>query len=262
MTLDLEELTAGWDCPPGELRARVVVGRDGQDVIQLHIDLGVMQMFPAGRPDGQRYRGLPSAREYVQRELRRGGARLEARDWQELERELLQTNYRRLALAALVEDALAANDEAAARRHVRRALADIDAGLEGLRLITDAGIGPSGHAALRPTLVFDRARLVTQLHVVDGQVDEAIEHAEDGAAELDTLLAEMGCDETTREQDPGVRFLRDLGQQLRREYGVTRTLREQLDEALAHEDFETASEIRDEMRRRAGAPPEDEPDTH
>ena len=49
MTLDLDELTAGWDCPAGELRARVVHGQDGDELLQLRIDLGLMQMQVSGR---------------------------------------------------------------------------------------------------------------------------------------------------------------------------------------------------------------------
>ena len=73
MTLDLEDLIGGWDCPIGELRARATVGRDGQELLQLRVDLGVMQMFLEGRPDGERCHGLPTARAYILHETRLGG---------------------------------------------------------------------------------------------------------------------------------------------------------------------------------------------
>lgn len=254
MTLDLDELTSGWECRPGELRARVIVGREGRELVQLRVDLGVMQMFPEGRPDGQRCHGLPSARDYIEHELRVGGGQIEAADWQELERELLQTNYRRLAFSALAEDALQASDQAAAGRYIRGALSDVETCLEGLRLASECGAGDGGDQTLRPTLVFDRARLLVQLHVVEGQFEEAIEQAEAGAVGLDGLLRELGYDQQQREEDPGVQYLRDLGHQLRREYGVTQTLSERLTDALERDDFETAAEIRDEMRRRRLSP--------
>ncbi|MCK4340639.1 MAG: UvrB/UvrC motif-containing protein [Phycisphaerae bacterium] len=250
MTLDLDELTQGWDCHPGELRARVVVGRDGDELIQLRIDLGVMQMSPDGRPDGHPYHGLPSTHEYIAHELRVGGERLTHQDWQELERELMQTNYRRLAYATLAEDALKANDCAGTRRYIKGALADIESCLTQLELLAEHDADARDTRSLRPTLVFDRARLLSQLGIVEGRFEEAIEHAEAGAARLDELLCELGYDEEAREEDPGVRYLRDLGRQLRLEYGVTRTLRERLEEALENEDFETAAEIREALRQR------------
>jgi len=252
MTLDLDDLTLGWDCPPGELRARTVVGREGEELIQLRVDLGVMQMFPAGRPDGQRYRGLPSVCEYIEHELRIDAECVGSEDWSELERELLQTNYRRLAFSALTEEALDADDGRAAG-FLRHALADIDACLQGLELMREHDVTPQDYTSLRPTLVFDRGRLSTQLAIVEGHYEEAIERAEAGTARLETLLREIGVDDEQLEQDPGLRYLRGLSVELRREYGIAQTLREQLEEALEDEDYEAAAELRDELRRREAA---------
>jgi hypothetical protein len=257
MTLDLNELLVDWDCPSGEICARMVVGRDGGELLQLRIDLGVMQMFPDGRPDGQRHRGLPTVLEYVQHELRLGGADLAAEDWRELERELCQTNYRRLALGSLAEEALARADVAAAQAHLKRALRDIDGCLERLALAVEHGpacVSP-GSLALRPTLVFNRGRLAGQLRIAEGRYEEAVEEAEGGAVRLDELLAEFGLDEEQRERDPGVVFLRGLAKRLRREYDIPLTLRERLADALQKQDFETAAQLRDELRRRDAAGP-------
>ena len=255
MTLDLDELTADWECPPGELRARVVVGRNGDELIQLRVDLGVIQMAFAGRPDSQRHHGLPSALEYVEHEMRVGGNGLGPQDWQELQREMFQTNYRRLAFSALAEDALRVNDSASTRRYIGGALSDIEVCLAQLQLLADQGSEQSVPASLRPTLLFDRARLLSQLRVVEGHFEDAIEQAEAGAAGLVELLSELGCGDDPWEDDSGVRYLRDLGRQLRQEYGVTQTLRERLEEALEKEDFETAAELRDAMQQRSADTP-------
>jgi hypothetical protein len=257
MTLDLDDLTSGWDCPPGELRARALAGRDGQELLQLRVDLGVMQMFITDRPDGERYHGLSTARDYVEHELKLGGRQLTPEDWQELERELLQTNYRRMALAAVAENALQANDEDGARRHIESALRDVDECLADLRLLDAQGAAKDGYASLAPALVFDRARLTVQAKIILGQFEDAIEQAEAGAAELEQLLGELGYDEEQRAADTGLRYLRETGLQLRREYGIAQTLHEQLAKAVENEDFETAAEIRDELARRKQAPPPD-----
>ena len=255
MTLYLDQVLTGWECPPGELRARLVTGRDDAELLQLRVDLGLMQMFPDGRPDGQRYRGFPNAYEYIEHERRLGGHALEAEDWDELERELLQTNYRRMAFATVAEDALRANEQTAARRLLRRAVADVETCLEDLRLLRAQPDKADGNTALLPTLLFDRARLAAQLRISEGAFEEAIERAEQGVAELDAMLGELGYDEAQRAEDPGLVYLRKLSAQLRQEYGIARTLSEQLREAIDNEDFETAAELREELRRRQNRRP-------
>ena len=251
MTLDLRDVTADWQYRAGEICARTVVGRDGAELVQMRVDLGLMQMFPDGRPDGKRYRGLPTALDYLRHESRVGGAEIQIEDWRELERELSQLNYRRLALASLAEECLARGDTAAARAHIRRALRDIAMCLERIRLMEDqrgGGWAAGGHA-LKPTLVFQQGRLRVQLHVVEQRYEEAIEEAERAERALETVLAEFGLDEEQREEDPGALFLRDLGQRLRHEYDIPLTLRERLAAAVENDDFETAARLRDELRR-------------
>jgi hypothetical protein len=250
MTLDLDDLTGSWECPPGELRARLLTGRDGQELVQLRVDLGLMQMFTDGRPDGERYHGLPSARAYVEHEQRLGGQQLLPLHWQELERELVQTNYRRMALAAVADDALRANDEDGTRRCIQHALRDVDECLADLQLLEAQDGAKGGFATLAPSLIFDRGRLGVQLHIMEGRIEVAIEQAQAGAAELDKLLRDLGYDEQQRGDDPGLRYLRQIGQQLRQEYGVALTLREQLAKAIEDEDFERAAALRDELAQR------------
>ena len=99
------------------IAARLVCGADGQEFVQLRVDLGILQMYLIGRPDGERCHGLPTAVDLIRHELRRS-RQVAAESWHALERELQQFQYRRLALAALAEGALAANDAPAAVRLV------------------------------------------------------------------------------------------------------------------------------------------------
>ncbi len=261
MTLDLHTLTANWTFVPGEICARSILGRDGTELIQLRVDLGVMQMFPDGRPDGQRYRGFPTVLEFCQHELRLEGATLPAEEWRELEREVYQINYRRLALCSLMECALKEQDEPTARRHVARALRDIDACLERIDFLTQQRDTPlAGGRALRPTLVFHRGRLRAQAAILEGQYEAAIEAAEQGQDDLAGVLAELGLDTEQCQDDPGVQFLRRLSVRLRGEYEIPRTLREQMEDALAREDYEEARKLKDALRRRNEPSPGDEMD--
>jgi hypothetical protein len=249
MNLDLDELIRDWNCPKGELAARLVNGEDGGELLQLRIDVGLLQMFPDGRPDGQRYRGLPSVHEYVRRELRLGHAPTE-QDWAELQRELVQLNYRRIALGNLVDAEAQRDDGEAERWHLFRAARDTDECLSVLQMMADHAGGAGANTALLPTLLFNRARLRSRLAALEGRVEEAVEEAEAGADLLGGTLGEIGLDPEQCEQDPGVSYLRQLGERLRRQHGIEQTLQERLEAALERDDFESAVQLREQLRRR------------
>jgi len=250
MTLDLSELTAGWACPAGETAARIVPGLDGNDVVQLRVDAGVLQMELDGRPDGLRYRGCSTVLEYIRRRLRRGQPP-SARDWEELQRELNQFNYRRMAFTSLAEQVpIGANDEVSAG-YLRRAVRDIDHCLMIVRLLdghTDNG--PGAGVTLLPTLIFNRSRMLARLLTMEGRHDEAVEEAEAGVTALRRALEEAGLEPEHCDQDPGIAYLEQLAKRIREQYGVKRTLQERLADAIAAEDFETAAALRDQLERR------------
>jgi hypothetical protein len=61
---DITSILRGWDFNPEELHVRIVTGDDGKEKIQMRIDLGVLQMELAGRPDGERPHGCESLLDY------------------------------------------------------------------------------------------------------------------------------------------------------------------------------------------------------
>lgn len=253
MVLDLAELIGNWNCDEEELAARVVAGRDGQSLIQLRIELGLLQMLPDGRPDGKRYHGMPTAADYVNHELK-VHRRPSTEDWRELARELGQFNYRRLAFCGLAEKTLTANAVANAQLHLARAVRDTDFCLGSMRLAVRGPVPPQLDPRLEPALLFDRARLLSQLRLVEGMYDEAVEEAETGAAALSDYLRESAADDADPTTDSGVAYLLDLGRRLRKQYDIEQTLRERLDEAIEQDDYEAAARLRDELKRRKAPP--------
>ncbi|HOO16303.1 MAG TPA: hypothetical protein PLU99_04260 [Phycisphaerae bacterium] len=249
MTLDLQEVIADWNAEPGEISARLIVGRDGGELLQ---------MFPEGRPDGKRHHGLPTVLDYVEHEARLGRVQVAEEDARELQRELYQMNYRRLASSSLVEDCLMHKDVDNARRHVERALRDIDGCLRRIDVIERCG--RSGGVVLRPTLTFHRGRLRVQRAILDDRYEDAIDEALRGRCALEEVLEEMGYEEEQRRSDPGVVFLHALAQRLRREYGIDLTLTERLNAAVAEEDYALAAELREELKRRAATRPKARPE--
>jgi hypothetical protein len=60
MNFDISHLLEHWDYQPGQVVVRKFTGKDGQEKIQLRIDLGLLQMNAQGRPDGKRPFGHPT----------------------------------------------------------------------------------------------------------------------------------------------------------------------------------------------------------
>jgi predicted transcriptional regulator len=247
--LDLTELIDDWNCPTGDVAARVVTGRDGVDLVQMRIELGLLQMFPDGRPDAATYGGLPGVLEFLEAR-ERDGQPLPSREWQELERELLQRNFRRIAFSNLAEQALQLQDTTGARVHLTRALRDTASCLAMITFMREHGVSGGGGAGFQHTLLFHHARHLAQLLLLDRRGDEAIDALEDGISELESTLVSNGVSPELLSDDVGLRALRDLSRTLRKDHHIPLTLRERLDQALEREDFELATILRDQLAKR------------
>jgi hypothetical protein len=66
MNYDIGELLNAWPFDPDEFTARRIKAKDGTEKIQIRIDMGILQLELAGRPDGQRPQGCDSLLEYYQ----------------------------------------------------------------------------------------------------------------------------------------------------------------------------------------------------
>jgi hypothetical protein len=64
MNLDISGLLAGWQFVPGELSVRRIERDDRGPCIQVRMDLGLMQLEWAGRPDATRPHGFDSLLDY------------------------------------------------------------------------------------------------------------------------------------------------------------------------------------------------------
>src|SRR3954467_9668003 len=64
MNFDISNLLDAWDYQAGQIVVRKFKGKDGQEKIQLRVDLGLLQMNAQGRPDGKRPFGATSLFEY------------------------------------------------------------------------------------------------------------------------------------------------------------------------------------------------------
>jgi len=67
VSLDLNIILKDWPHENGNIKVRKIAGLDGREKLQLRVDLGVLQMEIAGRPDGRRPHNCESLLEYHQK---------------------------------------------------------------------------------------------------------------------------------------------------------------------------------------------------
>ncbi len=68
-SLDISGILREWTFEPGQINVRKIHSDEGREMLQLRLDLGLLQMEMAGRPDGQRPEGYDSLLDYYEHEL-------------------------------------------------------------------------------------------------------------------------------------------------------------------------------------------------
>lgn len=252
MRRDIDEALQGWpyDPEPGEVVAREARARDGRPVVQVRIELGILQMEAEGRPDGVRPHGFASYLDYLRhraagRGLAPGGKSpswtMSAEQAAEADHEFAQFFHRRVAWLAL--------------NRYDRALADADHTLALMDFVARHGPDAdyvAGHERFRGLVLFHRTQAAAALALERRKPEEAIDAVRDGAAKL---TAHQQAWEAAHEGDetPNGTLIEQLGMlegEIRGKFAVEKTLREQLDEAVADEDYERAARLRDQIKAR------------
>jgi hypothetical protein len=253
MRRDLDDAIQGWpyDPEPGEVIAREVRARDGRTVLQVRVELGILQMEVGGRPDGTRPHGFASYLDYLRyRAAGRGQApagkpspwTMSSEHRAAADREFVQYYHRRVAWLAL--------------QRYDRALLDSDHTLALMDFVRRHGSGEdyiASHERLRGLVLFHRTQAAAALALERRRPDEAIDVVHEGVERIGAHHEEWLAGD-----DPGetpnlslIDQLRVLEEEIRKNFAVDKTLREQLDEAVALEDYERAARLRDQIRARA-----------
>lgn len=254
MRRDIDEVIQNWpyEPSPGEILARETRARDGRSIVQIRIELGLLQLEVDGRPDGVKPHGFASYLDYLRyraagRGLAPGGKSpswsMSAEHRAEADREFAQYYHRRVAWLAL--------------QRYDKALADADHTLALMDLVgrhADNDEYIDSHERFRGLVLFHRTQAAAALALERRKADEAIDAVRDG---VERLMAHQQTWVAEHEQDPGempnetlVEQLKVLESEIRKNFSVAKTLREQLDEAVAHEDYERAARLRDQIRSR------------
>jgi UvrB/uvrC motif len=252
MRRDIDEALHGWpyEPDPGEVVvAREVRARDGRNVLQIRVELGIMQLEVDGRPDGVRPHSFATFLDYLRhrastRSSVQGGVKspwtMSPEHCAEADREFVQFYHRRVAWLTLLR-----YDKALQDAEHSIALMDFVR-----KYATDTEYVAS-HERFRGLVLLHRTKATAALALERSKPEEAIDAIREGADRLIEHQQVVSTDTDDTPNDAYIEQLRALEREIRKKYAVEKTLREQLDEAVADEDYELAARIRDQIRAQA-----------
>ncbi|CAN5599006.1 UvrB/UvrC motif-containing protein [soil metagenome] len=243
MRKDIDGALSNWDYKPETIQARIVSAGDRRQVLQMRLDMGVLQLEVVDRPDGTRPHGHATYFDYLQ--AKAAAAKVAGRNFKlseehcrEADREFMQFYQRRICWLTLSE--------------YRKAVEDADHTLAFMDLVRDHSPSEEfteAHEQYRSFVLFHRIQAAAAAEAEDSEAEAAIDVLRKGSAELRELLEETD-EEFEPESDPMLEQLQRLEEEIRNKHGVGETLQEQLDKAVADEQYETAAKLRDAIRRR------------
>lgn len=237
---DIDYILRKWPYQAGVISARLLQAKDGREVVQMRIDLGIIQMETTGRPDGERPDGALTYLDYLQREDVRleGQLLLTEEQSTEVDREFFQFYHRRICWLAL--------------REFQHAVKDADhtlALMDFVKAHSPSEEWTLSHEQYRPFVLFHRTQAAALSQLENGGPEAAIEEINVGLERMREVYEEVDGEEEF-DDDEMAQQLRELQDWLREHYDINRTLSEQLADAVASEQYELAARLRDEIDQR------------
>ncbi len=246
MSLDVSHILSQWPYKPGELTARRIVGADGQEKIQLRIDLGLLQMETSGRPDGQRPHGHESLLAYheylLQKHIEDTGAEddfsLDEGACEMLRAEGVMYYHRYLAEFVL-------GDYERVDRDTMRNLRLMDFCRRHACDDSDKYILEQ----YRPYIIMMRTRARTQFEMDNSRLKAALAATRKGIAEIAAFHDAFG-DEKMASRSGELAVLKALEKDIESKIPIdpVQKLRDQLAQAVQDEQYERAAELRDRLQ--------------
>ncbi len=244
MSKDITTILAGWDFNPDELQVRIIAGDDGRERIQTRVDLGVLQMELAGRPDGQKPHGFESLLDFYEAREKSALAAgkefaLDHRDCANLMREGLQYYHRYLSAFHLQKYDLVSRDT---ERNLRLfAFVVQHAPRQRDKIEFDR---------YRPYVLVMRARAIGLEALARGDFARALREIDEGISRIRVFLREYHQED--HETDCAeltflVRWRREVEQE--RPADPVERIQQQLELAVSLEDYEEAARLRDQIKQ-------------
>ena len=254
MRRDIDEALQSWpfDAESGDVAARQIKARDGRTVLQIRVELGLLQLEIEARPDGVRPHSFATFLDYLRHRSRpkSGSAARSGESWAmtpehcaEADREFAQFYHRRVAWMSL--------------QRYDRALLDADHSLALMDFVGKHAVDVdyvASHERFRGLVLFHRTQAAAALALEREKPDEAVDSIRQGMERL-VEHQQAWASDPDREDTPNealVEQLKALDREIRKTFDVAKTLHEQLDEAVADEDYELAARLRDQIKARTG----------
>lgn len=261
MKRDITNLLKEWPYEPGKVNARLVAGNDGLPRVQVRLDLGLLQMFADGRPDGERPFGYESLLEYFEDKLDLNQPKAEDEAAGAGPAESAPAPAEALSLSP--EDCRGIREEAAQyyQRYVAclvledfdRVIRDTTRNLRALDLCAKHAQTEQDRAMLeqfRPYITMMRARALASQAIRDNELKAAVLALDEALDALRRYFADQGRPQMF-EQSNEVTMLRGMREALVPKLPISQEaeLRQRLHRALETENYELAAILRDELKQ-------------
>src|ERR1700736_162607 len=243
MSLDLNSLLKDWPHETGAIKVRKIIGLDGNEKLQLRIDLGVLQMEVVGRPDGARPHNCESLLVYHQRRAERAEARsetyeLSAEQCNELQQEGIQYYHRYLSLFQI-------NDFPGVIRDTQRNL-DLFA-FVAEHADREEMIWRFQH--FRPYVLMMNTRAKASILLGEGKFAEAMREIEAGRDAIQDFFNQSSFPELASKSSE-LAFLEEWLEEVssKRPLSKLEVMQREMEVAIASELYERAAELRDAIK--------------
>jgi hypothetical protein len=243
MSLDLNTILKDWPHENGNIKVRKIAGLDGREKLQLRVDLGVLQMELAGRPDGRRPHNCESLLEYHQRRAARTAAKgetyeLTPEQCAELQQEGIQYYHRYLSLFQI-------NDFEGVVRDTQRNL-DL---FTFVSQHTDREEFSWSLQQFRPYVLMMNARAKASIFLGQGKFAEAIAEIECGRDAIVDFLQQSNFPELVSKSSE-IAFLDEWLEEVKAKRPLSKLeiMQREMETAIAKELYERAAELRDAIK--------------
>ena len=243
MSLDLNTILKDWPHENGNIKVRKITGMDGREKLQLRVDLGVLQMEMAGRPDGQRPHDCESLLEYHQKRATRAEGKgepyeLTPEQCAELQQEGIQYYHRYLSLFQI-------NDFAGVVRDTQRNL-DL---FTFVSEHTDREELSWSLQQFRPYVLMMNTRAKASLLLAQGKFAEAVSEIESGREAITDFFQHSNFPELASKSSE-IAFLDEWLEEVKakRPRSKLEIMQREMEIAIAKELYERAAELRDAIK--------------
>ena len=243
MNLDLNDLLENWPHEPGQIKVRKILGRNGEEKVQLRLDLGLIQMEMNGRPDGQRPKGHESLLTYHQERARKAEAdgetyQLSAEDCGEMQQEGIQYYHRYLSLFQLEE--------------FQAVVRDTQRNLDMFSFVhehTDREDIAWSFDQFVPFVSMMNTRAKAALELEKNHLEAALREIDKGREKIQAFYTEHEQAEGA-EKSAELSFLDEWSEELRAKRPVSKIekMRREMESAIQHEAYERAAQLRDAIK--------------